>query len=60
MDGDFTMKRIMKYIPALLWLILSICHYLEGNLKKSIIFMACAVGLTVVEVIFSKWQNNKM
>lgn len=53
------MKKIVSFIPALLWLILSIYYFVEGNLKKGIVFMVCAVGLAVVEMIFGKWQNNK-
>jgi len=53
------MKKIVSFIPALLWLILSICHFVEGNLEKGIIFMACAVGWTVFEVIYIKWNNNR-
>ena len=53
------MKKIASFIPAILWLILSILHYVEGNLKKGIVFMVCAVGLTVIELIFMKWQNTK-
>ena len=51
------MKKIVSFIPALLWLILSICHFVGGNLEKGIVFMVCAVGWTVVEMIFMKWRK---
>lgn len=53
------MKKIVSFIPAILWLILSILHFVEGNLKKGIVFMVCAVGWAVIEFIFMKWQKNK-
>lgn len=28
------MKKIASFIPAILWLIISILHFVEGNLKK--------------------------
>ena len=49
----------MSFIPALLWLILSIYYFIGGNLEKGIVFIICAIGWTVVEMIFIKWQNNK-
>ena len=53
-----TMKKLVSFIPAILWLILSIWNFAEGDLKKGIIFMACAVGLTVIELIFMKSQKK--
>lgn len=53
------MKKIVSFIPAILWLILSILHLVEGNLEKGIVFMVCTVGLAVVELIFMKWQKDK-
>lgn len=53
------MKKIVSFIPTILWLILSIWHFIDGNLEKSIVFMVCAFGLAVIELIFMKWQNNK-
>lgn len=53
------MKKLVSFIPAILWLILSISHFVEGNVEKGIIFMACAVGWTVWEIIFIRWQKNK-
>jgi len=58
-SGEVSVKKIVSFIPALLWLILSICHFIGGNLGKGIIFIVCAIGLTVVEMIFIKWQKNK-
>jgi len=46
------MKKIVSFIPAILWLILSIWNFVEGDLKKGIVFMVCAVGLTAIEIIF--------
>ena len=53
------MKKIASFIPAILWLIVSILHLVEGNLKKGVVFMVCAVGFAVIELTFMKWQNNK-
>ena len=53
------MKKLVSFIPALLWLILSIYHLAAGNLEKGVVFMVCAIGMTVVEMIFTKWQNHK-
>ena len=52
------MKKIVSFIPGILWLILSILNFVEGNLKKGIVFMICAVGLTIIELIFMKWQKK--
>ena len=52
------MKKIASFIPEILWLILSIWNFAEGDLKRGIIFMVCAVGLTVMELIFMKWQEK--
>ena len=48
------MKKIVSFIPALLWLILSIWNFVEGNVKKGIVFMVCAIGFATVEIIFNK------
>ena len=53
------MKKIVSFIPAILWLILSIWNFAEGDLKRGIVFMVCAVDLAVMELIFMKWQKNK-
>ena len=53
------MKKLVSFIPAILWLILSIWNFAEGDLKKGIVFLVCAVGLAVMELIFMKWQKNK-
>jgi len=53
------MKKILSFIPAILWLILSIWNFVEGDLKKGIIFMICAVGYAAIELIFNKWENHK-
>lgn len=52
------MKKIVSFIPAILWMILSILHFVEGNLEKGIIFLICAVGWVIVELIFMKWQKH--
>lgn len=52
------MKKLVNFIPAILWLILSIFHLVGGNLKKGIVFMVCAVGWAVVELIFTKWKSK--
>ena len=52
------MKKIVSFIPAILWMILSILHSVEGNLEKGIVFMICSVGLVIVELIFMKWQKH--
>ena len=49
----------VSVIPAILWLLLSIIHFVEGNVEKGIVFMVCAIGWAVVEIIFIKWQKNK-
>ena len=53
------MKKLASFIPAILWLILSIWNFAEGDLKRGIVFMVCAVGWAVIELIFMKWQKNK-
>ncbi len=53
------MKKLASFIPAILWLILSILHFVEGNVEKGVIFMVLAVGWTVVEIIFIKWPKDK-
>ena len=52
------MKKIASFIPAILWLILSIWNFAERDLKKGIVFMVCAVGWAVMELIFMKWENK--
>jgi len=52
------MKKLASFIPAILWLILSIWNFAEGDLKKGIVFMICAVGWAVMELIFMKLQNK--
>lgn len=52
------MKKIAAFIPAVLWLILSICYFVEGNIKKGIVFMVCAACWAVVELVYMKWQNK--
>jgi len=52
------MKKLVSFIPAILWLILSIWNFAEGDLKRGIVFMVCAVGLAVIELIFMKWQEK--
>ena len=54
-----TMKKIASFIPAILWLILSIWNFAEGDLKKEIVFLVCAVGLAVIELIFMGEGINK-
>ena len=56
---ESVMKKLVSFIPAILWLILSILRFVEGNVEKGIVFMVCAVGWAVVEIIFIKWQKNK-
>ena len=53
------MKKLVSFIPAILWLILSIWNFAEGDLKKGIVFMICAVGCAAIELIFMKWQKNQ-
>ena len=31
----------------------------DNNLEKGIVFMVCAIDLTVVERVFIKWKSNK-
>ena len=54
-----TMKKIASFIPAILWLIISIWNFAEGDLKKGIVFLVCAVGLAVIELIFMGEGINK-
>ena len=57
-DGEDTMKKILSFIPAILWLILSIWNFAEGDLKRGIVFMVCAVGCAAIELIFMKWEKK--
>ena len=52
------MKKIFLFIPTVLWLIVAILHFTEGNTKKGIIFLICAIGWAAVEIIYYKSENK--
>lgn len=35
------MKKLITFILAVLWLILSVFQFVEGNFEKSIVFFLC-------------------
>ncbi len=52
------MKKVSKFIPGILWLIVSIGYFIENDLKKGILFMVCGVGWIVVEKLLGNSKKE--
>ncbi len=52
-------KNINSYIIVTLYLLTSICYFVEGKSVTSIVFLVCAVAEVIVTIIFNRIEKKK-
>lgn len=53
------MKKVLAFIPAVLWLALAIYYFADSDYKKGIVFTLCGIGIAIVELFFALRKKRK-